>query len=128
MFPISPEKIILLVSLHPSQLRSGEIARRIEKMLKAFTSSELRKRFIANLYRSGVTPDDGRADRLDVLVNDDQTVHLIGDADGDYTGEVALEGQIAETILDIAPPHFRVLLSEALERGAYQHFCAGILG
>ena len=97
-------------------------------MIEASITSQLRKCFITNLYSSGVAPDDGRADRLDVLVNDDQAVHLVGDADGHNFGEVALERQITETFLDIAPPHFRVLFGKALDRGAYRHFGAGILG
>ena len=71
-----------LILLDPCQLGSREVAWGVEQMAQALVCAQLPESLLTVWHGARVTPDDGRSERLEILVDTHQAVHLIGDADG----------------------------------------------
>ena len=79
-------------------------------MLQTPGLSDGRERRFTIRHGTGVAPDDGRTERLEVPVNTDEAVHLIGNA---YRGDIVpscLSKDISRSCLEILPPHEGILL------------------
>ncbi len=101
-----------LVLLHPSQFCCGEVARAVQQVGEALFRADGLERLVAEGDSAAVAPDDGWTERLAILIDADQTVHLIGDADGLDVGQrTASLGRYATCgLLQFVPPHFGFLL------------------
>ena len=100
------------VLLHPCQLGSGEVARRVEQMFQTGVRTESLEGLLAIGHGARVTPDDSIAQHLLVFVHAYEAVHLIRDADG--LDVLALGACLRHNLLQcqfgVAPPHLGVLL------------------
>ena len=97
------------VAADPGQLRGGEVARRVEQVLQAAFAAEGLERLGADFDGARVAPDDGLAQGVSRAVDADQTVHLVGDADGpDVVERVSRLAQGVEPHADVVPPQVGV--------------------
>ena len=100
------------VFLHPSQLSSREVSRRIQQMREAvFVSNTLESPF-AIRHRTAIAPDNRGAQDFHLLVNQNQPVHLIRNTDGlDILSRDASFGyRTSDSLRHIGPPILRILL------------------
>ena len=102
-----------LVLLHPRQLRGCKVARRVEQVAQAEVFSKFTESLLTIRYGTGVAPDDRWAQHLLVLVNANQSVHLIRDTDSEdiLTLGTAFCHDFLQRQLGIIPPHLWILLS-----------------
>ena len=101
------------VLLHPRQLRGSKVTRRVEQVAQAEVFAQVTESLLAIRYGTGVAPDDRWAQHLLVLVNANQSVHLIRDTDSEdvLTLGTAFSHDFLQRQLGIIPPHLWVLLS-----------------
>ena len=104
-----------LVLANPCQLRRREVARRIEQMAQALLAAKVGKRLLSVGDSARVAPDNRIAQRLQLLIHADQTVHLIGDADSLHLVSLGAAGRhnVGRSSLQVLPPGLRVLLCPA---------------
>ncbi len=76
-----------LVELDPFELGGREVAGEVEQTLETDVGADVLGGLVADLDGPAVAPDDGRAEDVEVLIDEDQAVHLIGDADGPSVGQ-----------------------------------------
>ena len=114
-----------LVVHHPFQFGSGEIAGGVEQVGEAFFISDFPKCPLPCFDRPAVAPDDGGAQQGLVFIHQNQSVHLVGNADGldVLRPDARLCQQFFGSEANMLPPHFRVLLCPSLLRGTDRHFC-----
>ena len=75
-------------------------------MTQAAVGTEVTEGALAIGHGTGVAPDDGRTEGLEVFVDAYQAMHLIGDANGCYvvTLDLGLGHNFLKALLGILPP------------------------
>ena len=109
------------ILLHPRELGGGEVARRIEQVLQTPVFPQPFISLLAVRNGARVTPDDGGAQHVQVLVDADQPVHLVGDADGldiFFVDGIRLPKDVPRRFLEIGKPLRGILLGPAGLLGA----------
>ncbi|OAV72471.1 hypothetical protein Barb7_03098 [Bacteroidales bacterium Barb7] len=121
-------KYIRFIFLHPSQLGSREIARRIKQVRKGFFFSYSPESIIAIMYGTAVAPYNRRAQHPLLLVHRHQTVHLIGYADCLYFRSflIRLTKGTLNSQLQMIPPVFRILFRPTGSRSHDNRFFFGV--
>ncbi len=71
-----------LVLPHPGELRRREVSGRVQKSFEAAGPPERIECTGAHVDRPAIAPDDRRPDDAAVSVEENEPMHLIGDADG----------------------------------------------
>ena len=77
-----PCKVLWLILFHPEDLRRGKSGERnIRSVLRQLLFADHIIQIIAFLCGSAIVPEDGRADHLILLVQNDKSMHLSSKAD-----------------------------------------------
>ena len=93
-------------------------------MTQALVSTEILKSLLTVWDGTGVAPDDGRTQSLQVLIHTNETMHLIRNTDGlDLLSRgSSLNHDFLQTQLGIVPPHLGILLSPTSLDGRNRRF------
>ena len=99
-------------------------------MAEALFTAEFGEGLLAVGHGTGVAPDDGVTQRLQVFVHADEAVHLVRDTDGldiRFVG-MALRHDVCRCRFQIVPPCVWCLFCPSLTEGLDGCFCLGVEG
>ena len=102
-----------LIFLYPSQLGCSKVTWRVQQMTQTLVSAQVLESLLTIRHSTRVTPDDCRAQSLQILIHTYQTVHLVRDTDSLnlLSCSTTLLHNLLQTQFGVIPPHLRILLS-----------------
>ena len=109
-----PCEVLWLILFHPEDLRRGKSGERnIRSVLRQLLFADHIIQIIAFLCGSAIVPEDGRADHLILLIQNDQSMHLSSEANACHLALVRIFQKLPDALHSLFIPVLRLLFRPA---------------